>query len=166
MAQSDSDLIEAAMRAGNIDALAGYAEIVDGFPDGLDPEGQSWLALAVHVAGREVIAWMIAHGGDLNTDSAGFPPLHAALDRRGDDRYEILQMLLDAGADPDQRGGNDWTPLHKAACTDDFRALEMLLRAGADREARTRIDDCATPEEEARYLGHLKSAEMLRAWHE
>lgn len=37
----------------------------------------------------------------------------------------------------------------------------MLLMAGADRAVTTLVDDDLTAEEEARSLGHLKSADFI-----
>ena len=49
-----------------------------------------------------------------------------------------MDLLLEAGADPDavQRGG--WTPLHSAAHNGDARTVELLLAHGAGQAA---LDD-------------------------
>lgn len=52
-----------------------------------------------------------------------------------------------------QRGLNDWTPLHYAVSLDDAEAVEVLLAHGADVDARTRIDDCDTPVQLAESCG-------------
>jgi uncharacterized protein len=57
---------------------------------------------------------------------------------------------------------NDWTPLHYADSLDDPAAIELLLAHGADAEARTRIDDYATPLEEAEILNRRRAAEALK----
>ena len=54
------------------------------------------------------------------------------------------------------------TPLHYAAAMEDIGAMELLLAHGADLNARTRIDDCATPLEEMEILGREKAAAFLR----
>jgi ankyrin repeat protein len=63
---------------------------------------------------------------------------------------EVLARLLDAGADPNQRGLNDWTALHFAVVETNVEAVRLLLARGADRELRTRIDDYETALELAR----------------
>jgi ankyrin repeat protein len=73
-----------------------------------------------------------------------------------------LSLLLSFGANIQQRGVNDDTPLHYAACQDDPSSIELLLKQGADPDARTRIDHYATPLEEAEQFGHLVGAETLR----
>ena len=65
---------------------------------------------------------------------------------------DILTLLLSFGADPNQRGINDYTPLHMAVGEGNALAVQILLDNGADAELRTRIDDCDTPLEMARSL--------------
>jgi uncharacterized protein len=97
-------------------------------------------------------------GADMNPiHHDGFPPLHAALScshpqpgspgRR--DVLDVLRLLLASGADPNQHGLNDWTPLHSAIAYRNLDAIPVLLAAGADPHLRTRIDDCSTPREDA-----------------
>ncbi|XP_059328817.1 ankyrin repeat domain-containing protein 54 isoform X2 [Ammospiza nelsoni] len=54
----------------------------------------------------------------------------------------LIQLLLDHGADPNQRDGLGNTPLHLAACTNHVPVITTLLRGGArvdalDRAGRT-----------------------------
>ena len=95
-------------------------------------------------------------------DAGGFPSLFAALDSKQPDRCDRLTMLLNYGADIQQRGVNDYTPLHHAAMRNDGEAVSLLLARGADPTARTRIDHYATALEEAEYFGHRIGAEALR----
>jgi hypothetical protein len=74
---------------------------------------------------------------------------------------EVLRLLLAFGADPNQRGLNDYTPLHMAVDVRDLVAIHILLDAGADPSLRTRIDDCDTPEEMARAAGLDSFAAVL-----
>ena len=96
-------------------------------------------------------------------DHAGFPPLIAALSTDRADKYEIIEALLAAGADIQQRGFNGYTPLHHAANQDDPTAIELLLAHGADPAARTDVDDFTTPLEEAEALGRTRAADTLKA---
>ena len=101
----------------------------------------------------------------------GFPPLIAAITTgvhtpgatRRDDVPEMLQLLLAAGTDPNQRGINDCTPLHMAVSLRNARAVALLLEAGADSALRTRIDDCETPAELATRGGFHELAALLTA---
>ncbi|MBK8065830.1 MAG: ankyrin repeat domain-containing protein [Betaproteobacteria bacterium] len=103
-------------------------------------------------------------GADPNENPGdGFPPLFCALGSNHEDREERVALLLDFGADVQQRGVNDYTPLHYAATQDQADCVALLLARGADPQARTRIDHCATPLEEAEFFGHAAGAKALRA---
>jgi len=78
---------------------------------------------------------------------------------------DILELLLAFKSDPNQRGINDYTPLHMAVSERNLQAVGLLLRAGADPRLRTRIDDCGTPRELADMVGLREIAELL-ALHE
>ncbi len=91
----------------------------------------------------------------------GFPPLIAALSctrarpgaARRADLDDVLRLLLASGADPNQRGINDYTALHMAVAERNASAIDRLLEAGADPALRTRIDECETPLEMAHAAG-------------
>jgi ankyrin repeat protein len=70
-------------------------------------------------------------------------------------------LLLAFTSDPNQRGINDYTPLHMAVSENNLPAVELLLQAGADPRLRTRIDDCETPLEMAEKAGLREIAALL-----
>ena len=76
---------------------------------------------------------------------------------------DVIALLLESGADPHQRGINDYTPLHMAVAERHLPALEALLEAGADPWLRTRIDDYETPLEMAERAGLVEIAKLLAA---
>jgi len=67
--------------------------------------------------------------------------------------------LIQAGHDPNERGGGGWTPLILAASSGSDRAVEELLRAGSEVNARDR--DGWTPLMFAASVGDMKSADLL-----
>ncbi|WP_459569880.1 hypothetical protein [Cupriavidus sp. 8B] len=76
---------------------------------------------------------------------------------------EVLRLPLAFGADPTQRGINDYSALHMAVSVRNFPAVKMLLAAGADATSRTRIDDCETPREMAEAMGLSEISQLLAA---
>ncbi len=163
--------IDAAFRAGDIAAL--YAAVDDpaSVPNGPMPLTiGSCLEYAIYHSPLPFIRALLEIGADPNpADHAGFPPLIAALScsRPGPgspgrrDVLEILKLLLAFKSDPNQRGINDYTPVHMAVSERNLRAVELLLQSGADPRLRTRIDDRETPREMAERAGFDEIAELL-----
>jgi uncharacterized protein len=124
------------------------------------------LEYAIYWSPLGFIEQLIAAGTNVDyDDDGGFPSLIATLstDRHGRvDRLDVLRLLIRHGADLDQRGINDWTPLHYAANLRDLDALRLLLASGADPTVRTRIDNLTTPLEEAEAAGFAEGAALLR----
>lgn len=158
--------IHAAYQRGDLDALRALLDEPPDFPNCRGPAGVGEIILeyAIYHSPLPFIQQLLELGADANYgDHAGFPSLIAALscqDRR--DRYAILELLLRFGADVQQRGHNDYTPLHYAAGLEDIPAMELLIAHGADPDARTRIDERATPLEESELLGLDRAAAFLR----
>ena len=100
---------------------------------------------------KEGVRILIEAGGDPNIqetvglggDGGGGTALHSAI--YGDDvrpgtdtkrategdRLEIVEMLLDAGADPNAIRNESELPLAKAACSGQFEVCQRLIEAGA-----------------------------------
>ncbi len=77
-------------------------------------------------------------------------------------RVEAMEMLMEAGADPDHRPPFDHggTALHWAVMGDQPGAVRVLLEAGADTGVRDRSFD-STPEGWARHLGKTRALGAL-----
>ena len=152
--------IDAAFAAGDMAALREAVGNPPDFPNNPMPLGVGpILTYAIYWSPLRFIEEILALGADPNGhDNDGFPPLIAALCKTHPqagsltrtDVVEMMARLLDAGADPNQRGFNDWTALHFAVHETNVEAVRLLLARGADRELRTRIDDCDTALEMAR----------------
>ena len=162
-AGADRVRIERAIRSGDVDALEAESRKTATFPRGMADAFEHWITVAAGIGTVESIEWMIAKGASPDVcDPTGYTPLHSAIENETPDKYAIIRCLISAGCNLDAHGFNDWTPLHLAAMRDDASALTILLDAGAKRSVRTRIDECATAEQEARALGHLKMADLIR----
>ena len=165
--------IDAAFRVGDLNALRAAVDDPHSVPNGPMPLtiGRC-LEYAIYHSPLAFIRTLLEIGADPNpANHAGFPPLIAALScsrpRPGSpgrpDVADIVGLLLSFGADPNQRGLNDYTPLHMAVSEHHLPTVELLLKAGADPRLRTRIDDCETPREMAEKVGLRKIAELLAA---
>jgi len=163
--------IDAAFRAGDLAALRGAVDDPDSIPNGPMPLAVgNCLEYAIYHSPLAFIRTLLEIGADPDfDDNSGFPALIAALSsgrvapgataRR--DVLEILKLLLSFGADPNQRGVNDYTALHMAVGEGNLAALRLLLETGADPRLRTRIDDYETPREMAEKAGLGEFAALL-----
>ena len=82
------------------------------------------------------------NGADLHVQGAfKSVPLHSAA---GSGNFEMVQKLIEYGADIDARDEYEWTPLYWASrglTSKDVPALRSLLECGADVNVRARTDD-------------------------
>jgi len=146
-------------------------ELLQQYPDFSDSIADHWLNIAVSEAPLECVRWMLSKGVNLNYKSpGGYFPLHCCLERELPDKYEILQLLIDSGADINigtelgTMGENGWSPLHLAAARNDLEAIKILLDNGADTTLKTIIDSYCTAEQEATILGKSEAAELIRTY--
>jgi ankyrin repeat protein len=166
--------IDAAFHAGDLAALRAAVDDPGVVPNGPMPLAiGTCLVYAIYHSPLAFIRELLEMGADPKPDVLdGFPPLIAALccsrdhpgSRRRDDVLAMLALLLEFGADPDQRGINDHTSLHIAVQEHNLPALELLLAAGANANARTRIDDYQTPRELAITMGLHDHAAVLEQY--
>lgn len=159
--------VDAAFRVGDLAALRAAVDDPGAVPNGPMPQTICpCLEYAIYHSPLPFIRILLEIGADPKAeDPAGFPPLIAALScsrshsgaSARPDVGELLRLLLEFGADPHQRGINDYTALHMAVSEANAEAVTLLLEAGADPECRTRIDDCEPPLEMARgaSLSHI-----------
>jgi hypothetical protein len=144
------------------------AETQDGSPNPTER-----LIDAIYRGSLEDVRGLLESGVDPTAPvDDGFPPIIAALStlRSGPglsprkDVNELLHLLLRFGADPEQRGVNDYAALHMAVAEGDLSCVTQLLDAGADLDARTRIDSYETPLELARAAGLTRMIALLEQW--
>jgi len=163
--------IEDACRAGDLDALRAAMDDPAVIPNGPMPPGiGGCLTVAIYRSPLAFVRTLLELGANPNAPVAdGFPPLIAALSCTRDapgaprrrDVDDVIRVLLASGADPNQRGINDYTALHMAVAERNALAVLYLLDAGADPGLRTRIDECETPVEMARAAGLTEIVALL-----
>lgn len=165
--------VHAAFSSGDLEGLRREIGHLGNFPNTApDMTIGVPLVYAIYHGPLSLVRELLAAGADPDgSDGDGFPPLIAALTcaepapgaaTRSDVR-EMVELLLDHGADIGQRGVNDYTPLHLAAEQGDLEMVELLLGRGADPNQITGIDDMETPLELAERAGAHACAEALRS---
>jgi ankyrin repeat protein len=98
--------------------------------DGFQP-----LGLASFFGHEDAARVLVEHGAEINSASRNpmkVMPLHSAAAAQDPDvRYAIAQLLLEAGADPNARQQDEYTPLMAADQHGDTRLRELLVAHGA-----------------------------------
>lgn len=172
MAEDPSELqrravaLHVAYHAGDLAAIRRLLSDPPGFPNSQQPYELGCAGTPLEYAfcwsSASLIHELLEIGADVNYGvDDGFPALFTLLETDREDKYELLTLLLDHGADIHQRGINDWTPLHYAVAQRDLMAVEILLARGADPHLKTRIDDGLSALEEAERSGLDKIAAAL-----
>jgi len=124
-------ILEAAA-AGRADRVS---ELLAADPESISertPEGFTALGLAAFLGGPDAVRVLLEHGADADDDADnpfGVRPVHAASAAHD---HVTMKLLLEAGADPNQRQRGGFVPLHEAAHTDDVEMARLLLAHGAD----------------------------------
>ena len=163
--------IDEAFQKGDLDALRAAVDDPSVIPNGQMPiTVGSCLVYAIYHSPLAFIRTLLEIGADPNAPADdGFPPLIAALSSGRDvpgakprrDVDDVIRLLLSSGCDPNQRGINDYTPLHMAVAERNALAVQILLDGGGDPDLRTRIDEHETPLEMARAIDRADMIAIL-----
>lgn len=108
-----------------------------GLVDELSPDGFGALHLAAFFGRTDLVRWLIEQGASVNRvaeNPSRVTPLHSAVAGR---TPEILELLVESGADLNARQQGGYTPLMGAAANGRRRMVEFLLRRGAKPGARS-----------------------------
>lgn len=120
---------------GNMDEIMTVLKEVDA-RDNTDVVGRDEIGRAIRA--RHQLAMVNCEDANANT------PLSEAASGGA---TEVIQMLIDRGADVNQRGQFERTPLYRAAFAGHLEAVQTLLQNGAD--PRLYASDGATPDQVA-----------------
>lgn len=123
--------------------------------------GRSALQYAVAMNNLEGVRCLILAKVDVKAQAInGFNALHeVAFNGHGRHSKEILQLLLNAGANIEAKSQYGFTPLHFAAQKGALGVAQGLLDAGASTEALS--DTLGTPLHQAAFNGHLEVVQRL-----
>jgi ankyrin repeat protein len=141
--------------AGVCVALFGVAMLVGILVS--NASGRPSLFRAIKADDPGLVRAALGHGIPVNRKRGAVAPIHVAVMSAS---AEVVQVLIDAGADPDAPGGKDDTPpLSFAASAKRPTIINCLILAGADIERR----DCfgRTPLMYAAEAGAKDAAECL-----
>jgi len=106
------------------------------------PEVADAVVAAIHAGELDALRKLVVdHPGLASAPLGGRyksrTPLHVVADWPGyfPNGAEVVQVLVEAGADPNARRPGEETPLHWAASSDDWHVAAALIDAGADVDA-------------------------------
>jgi ankyrin repeat protein len=129
----------------------------------LRPESTSGSLLerAIHDWDVEAMQRLVSLGADVNAPAdGGYTYLHTAIECKAN-QAKIVDILLNAGANPSVAGICGRTALHHAAMFGLADVIPSMISHGADINARTTVDNQTTPLMEAAWFGHVDSVRCL-----
>jgi len=104
---------------------------------GVSDDGAATIWRAAASGDLVSVRLLVQSGGPVDEPDPSFSVLPLAWAATGD-HAEVVAFLLDAGADPNQRMGDDNIPLHTACFFGAAESAALLLEAGADPTAINR----------------------------
>jgi ankyrin repeat protein len=131
--QPELDVFDAAA-LGAVDRLRELLDADAGAARSWSPDGFTSLHYAVYFDGAEATRLLIERGADIEAPSSNTEfarearPLHSAV---AAGNREAAIVLLEAGADPNARQHEGFTPLMAAEQSGDLELAETLIRFGA-----------------------------------
>lgn len=178
MSEIDQYLCDAAYE-GDIETVQGLLHRGVS-PNVRDRDGETPLLLAATMCHAQVIDALIEAGADVNARNPvgttvlarvimtiGDPMQMAAKENLSEEnRRNIVEALLKAGANPNAVGVNAFTPLHDAAYKNLVSILKLLVESGANLNAKGAVGliegrKDLTPLDVARACGNTSAVSFL-----
>ena len=112
-------------------------------PNVISSEGDTPLIIAATQGSTEISRILLEHKADANTKNNDGSTALLIATSAYTDNSELVQLLVERGADVSVTGKNGQTPLHRAARGGMVKAMRALLEHGADPNAKDK--DGVTP---------------------
>jgi|ERR687888_1306535 ankyrin repeat protein len=130
----DLDVFEASA-LGRADRLRELLETDPSLANAWAEDGFQPLGLASFFGHIDAARLLVERGAEVNSASRNqmkVMPLHSAAAAQDPDvRYQVAKLLLEAGADPNARQQDEFTPLMAAEQHGDERLKQLLVERGA-----------------------------------
>ena len=145
---------------GDVDRLTDLVADDPELVDAMSGDGFTPLHLAAFFGQADAVRLLLARAATVDRNGTGWmtgTALHAAA---SGSHASVVGMLVEAGADPNNRQRHGYTPLHSAAANGDLASVELLLESGADASAANDAGETALALAER--AGDLVIVERLR----
>jgi len=152
-----------AAATGQVENVKQTLEMDESLLSAYSTDGFTALSLAAFFGQKSVVEYLLSKGAKVNqaaSNATHVQPIHSAAAHHNPVvAMQMLQVLLENGAQVDARQIGGWTALHEAASRGDVEMVKLLKRYGADISIKS--DDGKTARELAIEKGHENILQLL-----